>query len=162
MELVLSELLTEDKETKESTDCKEARDSATLMDELNNQFEHDSDFGTSPPPCAAHDLVLPCLKDEFETSFNMDSCEFSPSPITDRAIRKLDLSTCSESGCPESLSERSISSKIRKMRMVDGRLQFVGFPEDLKHPEYKSSPRSLRRTASAPSSDNFWGILEML
>eukprot|EP00291_Cryptomonas_curvata_P017003 CAMPEP_0172170636 /NCGR_PEP_ID=MMETSP1050-20130122/11386_1 /TAXON_ID=233186 /ORGANISM="Cryptomonas curvata, Strain CCAP979/52" /LENGTH=191 /DNA_ID=CAMNT_0012841857 /DNA_START=27 /DNA_END=602 /DNA_ORIENTATION=- len=163
MELALSEFLADDKEIKENTGCKDTSDSATLMEELNNQFEHDSDFGSSPPACAAHDLTLPCMKDEFKTDFKVDACDFSPSPCaTDRAIRKLDLSNCSDSERPVALSERSSSSKIRKMRVVDGRLQFVGFPPDLKQPEYKTSPRAFRRTGSAPPADNFWNLLELL
>ena len=159
MELALSESLAE-----ENTGCKEPSDSATLMEELNNQFEHDSDFGSSPPACAAHDLALPCMKDEFKTDFEMDACDFSPSQCaTDRVIRKLDLSKCSEvSDRPVALSERSGSPKIRKMRVVDGRLQFVGFPADLKQPEYTRSTRCLKRTGSASASDNFWDFFAML
>lgn len=164
MELALSQLLAEDNEIKQNTVCEEASDGATtVVEELNNQFEHDSDFGSSPPACAAHDLALPCMKDEFKTNFKIDPCDFSPSQCaTDRVIRKLDLSKCSESDHPVTLSERSSSSKIRKMRLVDGRLQFVGFPADLKQPEYTRSPRSLKRTGSAPPSDNFWDFLAVI
>jgi hypothetical protein len=163
MELAFHEFLAEDKLTKENSCCEEAGDGATLMEELNNQFEHDSDFGSSPPACAAHDLELTSIKEEFKANFKMDAgdCSFTKC-ATDRVIRTLDLSKCSESDCPVALSERSSSSKIRKMRVVDGRLQFVGFPADLKQPEYTRSPRSLRRAGTVPSSDNFWDIFGML
>jgi hypothetical protein len=156
MDLALSELLTDDKET-----FKETRDCATLTEELNKQFKHDSDFGPSPPICASHDLALPCLKNKFKTDFTEDSCDFSPSQCaTERVVRKSDLSNGSDR--PIALSERSTSSKIRKLREVDGRLQFVGFPADLKHPEYTRSPRSLKRRGSAPPSNNFWDLFAML
>ncbi len=163
MELAFHELLTEDKLSKENSCCEEAGDGATLLEELNNQFEHDSDFGSSPPACVAHYLELTSIKDEFKANFKMDAGDGSFTKCaTDRVIRKLDLSKRSESDCPVALSERSSSSKIRKMRVVDGRLQFVGFPADLKQPEYTRSPRSLRRAGTVPSSDNFWDILGML
>ena len=163
IELALSKLLLEDENTREKEDT-DVGVSETLSEDLNKQFEHDSDFGSSPPACAAHDLALPSMMDEFKTDFKIDACDFSPSKCaTDRFICKLDLSKCSKtSDRPVALSERSGSSKIRKMRVVDGRLQFVGFPADLKQPEYTRSPRSLKRSGSAHLSDNFWDFLAML
>jgi hypothetical protein len=163
METALSEFLNEDKETEDSADCKETKDSETLLEELTNQFEQDSDFGSSPPACAAHDLPLPCLKDS-TFAFKMDASDVSPRQCaTERVIRKLDLSKCSEPERPVALSERSSSSKIRKLREVDGRLQFVGFPADLKQPELKSPHRPVKRIGSAsPRTDNFWDFFVML
>jgi hypothetical protein len=145
LELALSDLLGEDKMAKVS----DARESAALLEELNNQFEHDSDFGSSPPAFAAEDLAL---QDEFKADLQMDAIDSSPSQCaTDRAIRQVDFSKCTEQESPVALSERSNTSKMRKMRVVDGRLQVVGFPADLKQPQYTSSPRTLTRTGSTYS-----------
>jgi hypothetical protein len=133
------------------------RGDVPLTLELSKQFDHDSEFGCSPPKRAAQDMDLLTSKGIDTIKSYLDTCDSSPAKCAVlRDFGGLDLVNSDESEQTLTISTSSSSSKRRILREVDGRLQYVGFPADLKQPECKRAPRPLRTRGGATSISDFF------
>ncbi len=124
-----------------------------FTDELKKQFALDLIYVCSPLKRAAQDPKTSFSKSVDEIKSYIDKCDVAPSKCSAlRDMGGLDLLNAEEAYHARSISSKSSASKRRILREVEGRLQYVGFPADLKCPECKR-PRPVSKQLEALISD---------